>query len=61
MRNRDLEKQQRIKRATVELILREGIAGASVSKIAKRAGVSAATIYVYYNSKEAMLSEVYSE
>ena len=45
----------------VELILREGIDGASVSKIAREAGVSPATIYVYYTSKEDMLSEVFRE
>lgn len=61
MRTRDLDKQQRIKRATVRLILREGINGASVSKIAREAEVSPATIYVYYESKEDMLAEVFRE
>ena len=61
MRTKDFEKQQRIKDAIVRLILREGIDGASVSKIAREAGVSPATIYVYYGSKEEMLSEVFQE
>ncbi len=61
MRNKDLEKQQRIKAAMIRLILREGIDGASVSKIAREASVSPATIYVYYESKEAMLTEVFRE
>ena len=61
VRIKDENKQQRIKDAVVSLILREGIDGASVSKIAREAGVSAATIYVYYNSKEDMLSEVFRE
>ena len=61
MRLRDGDKQQRIKSAMVRLILREGIDGASVSKIAREAGVSPATIYVYYESKEAMLTEVFRE
>ena len=61
MRVKDENKQQRIKEAMVSLILREGIDGTSVSKIAREAGVSAATIYVYYNSKEEMLSEVFRE
>ncbi|MBQ6372233.1 MAG: helix-turn-helix transcriptional regulator, partial [Oscillospiraceae bacterium] len=52
MRFKDLDKQQRIKEAMVSLILREGIDGTSVSKIAREAGVSPATIYVYYESKE---------
>ena len=61
MRTRDEEKQQRIKEAIVRLILREGINGASISKIAHEAGVSPATIYVYYSSKEDMLASVYRE
>ena len=61
MRCKDLEKQQRIKTAMVHLFLREGIDGTSISKIAKEAGVSPATIYVYYNSKEDMLAEVFRE
>lgn len=61
MRNKDLDKQQRIKDAMVRLILEEGIDGTSISKIAREAGVSPATIYVYYNSKEEMLAEVFRE
>jgi len=61
MRLRDEDKQRRIKEAMVNLILREGIDGTSMSKIAKEAGVSAATIYVYYESKEEMLAEVFRE
>ena len=61
MRARDPEKQQRIKEAMVSLILREGINGASVSKIAREAGVSPATIYIYYASKEDMMAEVFRE
>ena len=61
MRLKDLDKQQRIKEAMVKLILREGIDGLSISKIAREANVSSATIYVYYSSKEEMLSEVFRE
>ena len=61
MRNKDPDKQHRIKAAMIRLILREGINGTSVSKIAKEAGVSPATIYVYYESKEDMLAEVFRE
>ena len=61
MRMKDENKQQRLKEAIVSLILREGINGTSVSKIAREAGVSPATIYVYYDSKEEMLAEVFQE
>ena len=58
---KDENKQQRIKEAMVRLILRDGIDGISVAKIAREAGVSPATIYVYYDSKEEMLAEVCRE
>ena len=45
----------------MRLILREGMSGASISKIAREAGVSPATIYVYYGSKDEMLSDIFQE
>lgn len=61
MRRKDDEKQKRIKQAVMETILQEGFAGASISKIARKAGVSPATVYIYYDNKEAMLRDIYSE
>ena len=61
MRTKDIDKQQRIKDAMISLILKEGINGASVAKIAREANVSPATIYVYYRNKDDMLSEVFGE
>lgn len=61
MRTKDSGKMQRIKDAMVALILKEGIEGVSIAKIAKAAGVSPGTIYVYYQNKEEMLKEVFDE
>ena len=61
MRRKDDEKQQRIKEAVMRLILEEGFAGTSISKIAREAGVSPATVYIYYENKEQMLREIYAE
>lgn len=61
MRKKDDEKQNSIKRAVVQLILTEGFHGASVAKIAKAAGVSPATVYIYYENKDAMLRDLYKE
>ncbi len=61
MRKKDDEKQKCIKNAVVQLILEEGFQGASVSKIAKAAGVSPATVYIYYENKDAMLRDIYQE
>ncbi|WP_139902788.1 TetR/AcrR family transcriptional regulator [Clostridium thermarum] len=61
MRKKDDEKQQNIKRAVIKLILEEGFQGTSISKIAKVAGVSPATVYVYYENKDMMLQDIYRE
>lgn len=61
MRKRDDDKQDSIKRSVVQLILQEGFQGTSISKIAKLAGVSPATVYIYYENKEVMLRDIYQE
>ncbi len=59
MRKKDDEKQNNIKEAVIKLILEEGFHGTSISKIAKKAGVSPATVYIYYENKEVMLQDIY--
>ncbi len=61
MRKKDDEKQNAIKRAVVKIVLEEGMHGASISKIAKAAGVSPATVYIYYDNKDVMLRDIYYE
>lgn len=61
MRKKDDKKQESIKKAVIKLILEEGFHGTSISKIAKEAEVSPATVYVYYENKDIMLHEIYSE
>lgn len=61
MRRKDDEKEQRIKEAVIEVVLTEGFGGASISKIAKCAGVSPATVYIYHENKESMLQSIYVE
>ena len=61
MRRKDDEKEQRIKEAVIEVVLTEGFGGASISKIAKSAGVSPATVYIYHENKEKMLQSIYVE
>lgn len=61
MRIKDLHKQEAIIEATVDLVNEIGFVSSSVSKIAKRAGVSPATIYIYYKNKEDLLVSTYIE
>lgn len=59
VRVKDENKQQAIIEATVALVNEIGFASSSVSKIAKRANVSPATIYVYFENKEDLLVSTY--
>lgn len=61
MRNKDIHKQEAIIDATVELVNEIGFVSSSVSKIAKKANVSPATIYIYYKNKEDLLVSTYIE
>ncbi len=61
MRRKDDEKAQRIKDAVIRVVLEEGFGDTSISKIAKCAGVSQATVYIYYENKESMLRSIYED
>ena len=61
MRRKDDNKHQAITDAAIELITKNGFADTSMSKIAKEAGVSPATIYVYFENKEELLNGLYLE
>ncbi|MDQ8734524.1 TetR/AcrR family transcriptional regulator [Paenibacillus sp. LHD-38] len=59
MRHKDENKNESIFNAAIQLINEHGLAETSMSKIAKKAGVSASTIYVYFENKEDMLNKLY--
>lgn len=59
MRHKDENKNQAIFDSTIQLINEVGLVDISMSKIAKRAGLSSATIYVYYQNKEDLLLKLY--
>ena len=59
MRLKDENKTEAIFNATIQLVNEIGFSEISISKIAKKANVSAATIYIYFENKEDMLKESY--
>ncbi|RLC00395.1 MAG: TetR/AcrR family transcriptional regulator [Deltaproteobacteria bacterium] len=59
MRIKDDIKQDALFEATIKLVNEIGFAASSVSKIAKEAGISPATIYVYHKNKEELLVSTY--
>jgi AcrR family transcriptional regulator len=56
-RPRDPAVDQAILRAALELFIEHGIAGASIEKIAKQAGVAKTSIYRRWTSREALLAQ----
>jgi len=61
MRVKDETKQQALFEATVKVVNEIGFASSSVAKIAKEAGISPATIYIYHENKEDLLVSTYIE
>ncbi len=59
MRLQDKNKKAAIFHATIKLVNEIGFVAASVSKIAKEANVSPATIYIYHKDKEDLLVSIF--
>jgi len=59
MRTRDQSKYDAIVSASIQLINTLGFDGISISKIAKKAEVSPATIYIYFENKDDLFSKLY--
>jgi len=55
------DKREAILAAALELFVERGFYGTAVPEIADRAGVGAGTIYRYFESKEALVNELYRE
>lgn len=50
-----------VRRAMVDIVAEQGLHGASMSLVAKRAGVATGTAYVHYDSKEDLLVAAFVE
>ncbi len=61
MRMKDEIKQRALISATIATVNESGLASSSVSKIAKKAGLSPATLYIYYKDKEDLLASIYMD
>jgi TetR/AcrR family transcriptional regulator, multidrug resistance operon repressor len=61
MRTRDEHKETAIKAQAMEMIVADGFEGLSMQKLAKAAGVSPATIYIYWKNREDLLNQLFHE
>ncbi|HTZ40997.1 MAG TPA: TetR/AcrR family transcriptional regulator [Syntrophales bacterium] len=59
MKNTD--KREEIIHAALELIAEQGFHGAPMAMVAEKAGVGAGTIYRYFESKDVLIAEIFSE
>ncbi len=61
MRTRDENKIQSIRKEALAMLVKEGFDGFSIQKLAKAAGVSPATIYIYFKDKEDLILQIWVE
>jgi AcrR family transcriptional regulator len=58
MRTRDAHKEAIIREKAIEMIVKEGLDGFSMQKLAKAAGVSPATLYIYYQDRDDLVTQI---
>ncbi len=61
MKVKDEHKRTRIIEKSIDIVYTSGIAGVKMAQLAKMVGISPSTLYVYFKSKEELLSSIYSE
>ena len=59
MKPKDDEKQRAIAEATFALVEQSGLSGLTMADIARTAGIATSTLYVYYPSKDELVSQLY--
>jgi TetR/AcrR family transcriptional regulator, multidrug resistance operon repressor len=59
MRARDEQKEEAIREEALKMIAEEGFDGLSMQKLAKAAGVSPATIYIYYKDRDDLIVQLW--
>ena len=61
MRQTDLNKLDQVKTAALKTIVEKGYHGATISLIAKKAGVSDGYLYRHYSNKNELVKELFKE
>ncbi|MEO7427403.1 MAG: TetR/AcrR family transcriptional regulator [Fibrobacteria bacterium] len=60
MRTRDPKKEKALRDKAFAMIVKEGFDGLSMQKLAKAAGISPATIYIYYKDRDDLILQLYA-
>ena len=59
MKLKDESKNMAIKQATLDVVLEKGLTGVKMASIAGMVEISVSTLYVYYKSKEELITSLY--
>jgi len=60
-RKKDNEKRKRILDSAIKVFAKTGYSDARMQDVAKKAGVSHGTVYVYFKSKDALFTSIFQE
>ena len=58
MRTRDTDKVQLVKQKAIELMVKDGLEGFSMNKLAKACNISVATLYIYYKDRDDLIVKI---
>jgi TetR/AcrR family transcriptional repressor of multidrug resistance operon len=58
MRLRDTDKVQLVKQKAIELIIKDGLEGFSMNKLARACQISVATLYIYYKDRDDLIINI---
>jgi len=61
MRARDVDKEQLVKQKAIEGIVKHGLEGFSMNKLAKECKISVATLYIYYKDRDDLIIKLMEE
>lgn len=59
MRKKDTEKEAKILKAAIEVVLEHGFLGLTMTRVAKKANIATGTIYLYYKNKNELLNSLF--
>jgi TetR/AcrR family transcriptional regulator, multidrug resistance operon repressor len=61
MRTRNIDKENLVKQKAIELIVKEGLEGFSMNKLAKACKISVNTLYIYYKDRDDLILKIACE
>ncbi|HEK21568.1 MULTISPECIES: TetR/AcrR family transcriptional regulator [unclassified Mucilaginibacter] len=61
MRTRDNNKVELVKKTAIEMMVKDGLEGFSMNKLARACNISVATLYIYYKDRDDLIINIAAE